>query len=165
MSAGDATKTLELTGQIISAFVGKNAVSHRDLPNLITQVYSMLSNLKQEVQAPAIIEKLEPAVSIKKSIGGDYLICLEDGKKFKTLKRHLSKAYNLTPDQYRQKWNLPHDYPMVAPAYSAQRQVLALGHGLGRKSKVIEVAALAPVEAITEKPVRKRLHLPFFGKS
>ena len=118
------------TADIIAGHVSHNAVPTADLPDAINAVYAKLS----ELGAPKVEEKaLVPAVPIRKSITDDYLICLEDGKQLKMLKRHLSTAYNMTPDEYRAKWGLPHDYPMVAPAYARTRQALARKIGLGRK--------------------------------
>lgn len=122
---------LGLTAEIVSAHVSNNPVSISDLPNLIQEVYRTLSNMGQPAAPPA--EKPQPAVPIKKSITPDYLICLEDGKKLKMLKRHLKTAFNLSPDQYREKWGLASDYPMVAPKYAEQRSSLAKSIGLGRK--------------------------------
>jgi predicted transcriptional regulator len=133
----------ELTTAVVSAFVTKNTVSAADLPKLITDVHEALAMLGAPA-APEAVETLKPAVSVRKSITPDYLICLEDGKKFKSLKRHLSQI-GLTPDEYRTKWNLPHDYPMVAPNYSASRSALAKSIGLGRK----------PAPAPTPVPRRK----------
>jgi predicted transcriptional regulator len=122
---------ITLTSDIVAAHVSNNSVSVEDLAPLITNVYSALSGLGQS--APAVEEKLEPAVSVRSSVKPDYIVCLEDGKKLKMLKRHLMTHYNLSPDQYRQRWNLPADYPMVAPNYAAKRRELAKKIGLGRK--------------------------------
>jgi len=122
---------ITLTSDIVAAHVSNNSVSVEDLPSLITNVYGALSGLGQS--APSVEEKLEPAVSIRSSVKPDYIVCLEDGKKLKMLKRHLMTHYNLTPEQYRQRWNLPADYPMVAPNYAAKRRELAKKIGLGRK--------------------------------
>ena len=126
---------IELASQIVAAYVGRNAVEQADLPKLITEVHKALEQVstqgaKEEGSEP------KPPVSVKKSITPDYLICLEDGKKFKSLKRHLRTHFNLTPEQYREKWNLPPDYPMVAPNYANSRSKLAKNMGLGqRKSR------------------------------
>jgi predicted transcriptional regulator len=122
---------IELSAEIAAAFVSHNALSPTDLPKLIAEVYAALKSLGVPAAPPT--EALKPAVSIRKSITPDYLICLEDGKKFKTLKRHLRTAYELSPEQYREKWGLPSDYPMVAPNYTATRSAMALYNGLGRK--------------------------------
>jgi len=124
----------ELTSDIVSAYVGNNAVAISDLPNLIREVYQTLSSLRDEQNEPAV-EELKPAVSIKKSITPDYLICLEDGQKFKSLKRHLRTHYGLSPEDYRERWGLPSDYPMVAPNYAQARSNLAKKMGLGQQRK------------------------------
>jgi len=124
---------LTLTADIVSSHVANNTVAVSDLPNLIENVYSALSRLGS---APVKIEsKQEPAVSVRSSVKPDYIICLEDGKKLKMLKRHLMTHYNMTPEQYRTKWNLPADYPMVAPNYANQRRQLAKKIGLGTRRK------------------------------
>lgn len=125
---------VELSADIVSAYVGHNALSVADLPKLIAEVHGALKNLKSNGAASVPVE-LKPAVPIRKSIAPDYLICLEDGKKFKSLKRHLRTHYDLSPEQYREKWGLPADYPMVAPNYSETRSRLAKDNGLGRKAK------------------------------
>jgi predicted transcriptional regulator len=122
---------IELTTEIVSAYVGSNSVGSGDLPGLIQTVFRALSNLSQPADASPEPVK-EPAVPIKKSITSDYLICLEDGRKFKSLKRHLRTKYNMGPDEYRAKWSLPKDYPMVAPNYAAARSQLAKQMGLGQ---------------------------------
>jgi predicted transcriptional regulator len=124
---------LGLTAEIVSAHVSNNPVSVADLPNLIQEVYRTLSNVGQPVAAAP--ERPQPAVPVKKSIMPDYLICLEDGKKLKMLKRHLKTSFNLTPDQYRERWGLPPDYPMVAPNYTQHRSSLAKRIGLGTKPR------------------------------
>ncbi|MEM9145315.1 MAG: MucR family transcriptional regulator [Pseudomonadota bacterium] len=124
---------LEHTSAIVSAHVSNNAVSSTDLPALIESVYATLSGLNGKPAEPEV--ELKPAVPIKKSVTDDFLICLEDGKKLKMLKRHLATAYSMTPEEYRSKWGLPHDYPMVAPKYSETRKQLAKKIGLGRKPK------------------------------
>ena len=121
---------LGLTAQIVSAHVSNNAVSRDALGELITQVYNTLISAGAEPVEP---EKLQPAVPIKKSVFPEYIVCLEDGKKLKMLKRHLQTSYNMTPEQYRQKWGLPASYPMVAPSYAGHRSSLAKKIGLGRK--------------------------------
>lgn len=122
---------LTLTTEIVSSHVANNTVAVSDLPNLIDNVFTTLSRLGTEnkVETP----KQEPAVSVRASIKPDYIVCLEDGKKLKMLKRHLMTHYNMTPEEYRAKWNLPADYPMVAPNYAAQRRTLAKKIGLGTK--------------------------------
>lgn len=125
---------VELAAHIVSAYVANNSVPAGDLPSLIASTYTALAGLGGPAPAPEP-EKLTPAVSVKKSITPDFLICLEDGNKFKSLKRHLRTAYNLSPEQYREKWNLPPDYPMVAPAYAEARSQLAKSMGLGQQRK------------------------------
>ena len=120
---------LTLTADIVASHVSNNGVPVSELPQLIQQVYATLAALGKET-APAP-ERPEPAVAIRKSVTPDYIICLEDGKKLKMLKRHLKTAYNMTPEQYRERWGLPADYPMVAPRYAEQRRELAKKIGLG----------------------------------
>ena len=123
---------LELTSDVVSAYVGNNPVSLNDLPGLIAEVHSALGSADHAANAnPA--EKQKPAVPPKKSVHHDYIICLEDGKHFKSLKRHIRTHYDLSPEEYREKWGLGHDYPMVAPAYAEARSRLAREMGLGRK--------------------------------
>ena len=143
----DASSTqavLGLTAQIVSAHVSNNVVSRDALPELIQQVFSTLMGAGTEQAEP---ERLQPAVPIKKSVFAEYIVCLEDGKKLKMLKRHLQTSYNMTPEQYRERWNLPHDYPMVAPRYAEHRSELAKKIGLGRKP-----AADAELVAAVEPP-------------
>jgi predicted transcriptional regulator len=125
---------VELTADIVSAYVSNNTVVSGDLPILINDTYDALSKAAAKASQP-IVEELNPAVPIKKSVTPDHIVCLEDGKKFKSLKRHLRTHYNLTPEEYRDKWNLPHDYPMVAPNYAAARSALAKKMGLGQRRK------------------------------
>jgi predicted transcriptional regulator len=127
---------LGLTAQIVAAHVSNNPVAPEGLPSLIQDVYRTLNGIGREVPAPAaVVERQAPAVPIKKSVFADFLICLEDGKRLKMLKRHLATAYNMTPEQYREKWGLPLDYPMVAPSYAKHRSSLAKKIGLGTKGK------------------------------
>lgn len=126
----NTSELLTLTSQIVANHVSNNSVSMSDLPQLIEQVYGALNSLANPPEEPK--EELKPAVPVKKSVTDDYIICLEDGKKMKMLKRHLSTAYGMTPEEYREKWGLPADYPMVAPTYSLKRQRLAKENGLGR---------------------------------
>jgi len=138
-ASGDAEKKpplVELAAQIVAAYVGKNAVEQADLPRLIADVHRALERAaagNRPATAPA--PEAKPAVTVRKSVTPDYLICLEDGKKFKSLKRHLRTHFNLTPEQYREKWGLPADYPMVAPNYATSRSKLAKNMGLGHKRK------------------------------
>ena len=120
-----------LTADIVAAHVSNNSVAVSDLPILIQNVHGALAGLSQPVEVP--VEKQEPAVSIRASIKPDYIVCLEDGKKLKMLKRHLMTHYGMTPEDYRTKWGLPADYPMVAPNYAEQRRTLAHKIGLGTK--------------------------------
>jgi len=124
---------ITLTADIVSAHVSNNSVAVNDLPVLIQNVHSALSGLGERVEEPQA--KQEPAVSIRSSIKPDYIVCLEDGKKLKMLKRHLMTHYSMTPDDYRQKWGLAADYPMVAPNYAEQRRTLAKKIGLGTKRR------------------------------
>ena len=130
---------LTLTTEIVAAHVSNNTVSLSDLPQLINQVYNSLANIGTAPAAP--LSRPQPAVSIKKSVQPEYLVCLEDGKKLKMLKRHLMTHYQLTPEQYRAKWSLPADYPMVAPNYAAKRSRLAKEFKLGRKAKPKKAAS------------------------
>ena len=125
---------IELTAGIVSAFVSNNSVAAGDIPALINQIHSALLRVSSGANEPSA-EPLKPAVSPKKSITPDHLVCLEDGKKFKSLKRHLRTQYNITPEQYREKWGLPPDYPMVAPNYAAARSKLAKDMGLGQQRR------------------------------
>ena len=125
-------EVLELTTEIVSAHVSNNTVAINELPNLIQEVYKTLSNVGSEQAAP---ERPRPAVAIKKSIFPDYIVCLEDGKKLKMLKRHLKTSYNMSPEEYRDRWGLGADYPMVAPNYAKHRSNLAKKIGLGTKPR------------------------------
>jgi predicted transcriptional regulator len=125
---------IELTAEIVSAYVSNNSVQAQELPGLINQVHSALTRVSTG-QAEMPSEPLKPAVSVKKSITPDHIVCLEDGKKFKSLKRHLRTQYNMTPEQYREKWGLASDYPMVAPNYAMARSQLAKQMGLGQQRK------------------------------
>lgn len=136
--------TLTLTADIVSAYVSNNAVPVAELPALIDRVNAALVGLSAAAQ-PAE-EQQKPAIPVKKSITNDYIICLEDGKKFKSLKRHLMTHHSMTPDEYREKWNLPRDYPMVAPAYATARSALAKEMGLGRKPNAAAEPEKAPAK-------------------
>ncbi|MEM5582278.1 MULTISPECIES: MucR family transcriptional regulator [unclassified Roseibium] len=125
---------IDLTADIVSAYVSNNTVASTDLPNLISEIYGALEKTANASSEPEP-EPLKPAVPIKKSVMPDYIICLEDGKKFKSLKRHLRTHYNMTPEEYREKWDLGTDYPMVAPNYAAARSELAKKMGLGQQRK------------------------------
>ncbi|MGI4793356.1 MAG: MucR family transcriptional regulator [Janthinobacterium lividum] len=148
------SSTLEYAAKIVSAHISNNSVQASDLPALIQQVYTALTTLgSAPAQAP---EKPEPAVPLKKSVFPDYIICLEDGKKLKMLKRHLMTSYNLTPEAYRERWGLPSSYPMVAPSYAERRSALAKSIGLGRKP----AAALGEEPATSAAPAKKRGRKP-----
>jgi predicted transcriptional regulator len=123
---------VELSTEIVCAYVSNNAVTAADLPKLISDVYGTLAGL-QSAAAQAQPQELKPAVPVRKSVFPEYIVCLEDGKKFKSLKRHLRTHFDLSPEEYREKWGLPADYPMVAPSYSATRSKLAKANGLGRR--------------------------------
>lgn len=124
----------EATIDIVSAYIARHPVGHVDLPILIKSVQAGLASL-QPTPAPAA-EPRKPAVPVTRSVFRDHIVCLEDGRRFKTLKRHLRTAYGLTPDEYRARWGLPHDYPVVAPAYAASRAVMARENGLGKRHRV-----------------------------
>lgn len=126
------TDVLGLTAQIVSAHVSNNSVAPDALPGLIQEVYRTLAGVGKEIVLP---DKPQPAVPVRKSVFPDHIVCLEDGKKLKMLKRHLKTSYDLTPEQYREKWQLPPDYPMVAPNYAKHRSSLAKKIGLGTKPR------------------------------
>lgn len=129
-----STNYIALTAEIVSAYVSNNPVPAADMPGLINQVHSALQRISGGPgEVPT--EPLKPAISLKKSVTPDYIVCLEDGKKFKSLKRHLRTQYDMTPEQYRDKWGLPPDYPMVAPNYAAARSQLAKQMGLGQQRR------------------------------
>lgn len=143
---------MELTASVVSAYVANNTVPAADLPVLIGQVHAALKGTSENTAQQPAPEPLKPAVPIKKSVTPDYIISLEDGKKFKSLKRHLATHHGMTPEEYRAKWNLPADYPMVAPNYAAARSALAKTMGLGRKPKAPE----KPVAPAKPKRTRKK---------
>jgi predicted transcriptional regulator len=123
-----------LAADIVCAYVSNNTVAAADLPGVIGAVHTALTQATSgQAPAPVVREEQKPAISLKKSITPEYLICLEDGKKFKSLKRHIRTHYNLSPEEYREKWGLPHDYPMVAPNYAEARSALAKKMGLGTR--------------------------------
>ena len=148
MTAADETNaaarmtTIGLAAKIVAAFLSHNAVAVADLPAVIRAVHGALSGATAPVSEP-VADKPVPAVPIKKSVTPGYIVCLEDGKKLKMLKRHLASTYGLTPDAYRAKWGLPPDYPMTAPTYAAERSSLAKAIGLGRKAAPVVEAAPA----------------------
>jgi predicted transcriptional regulator len=133
MSEQGESELLTLTADIVAAHVSNNSVAVNDLPNLIQNVHSSLMGISGQSSTPE--PRPEPKVSVRASVKPDYIVCLEDGKKLKMLKRHLMTHYNMTPDQYRQKWGLSTDYPMVAPNYAEQRRVLAKSIGLGTSGR------------------------------
>lgn len=150
MSPSDENSSIlliEFTADIVSAYVSKNSVPAGSLPDLIESINASLSKIRQptEPEAPAPA----PAVNPKRSVFPDYIVCLEDGKKFKSLKRHLNVHHGLTPDEYREKWGLKADYPMVAPNYATQRSALAKSSGLGPKT------AVKPAEMVVRQPGRR----------
>jgi predicted transcriptional regulator len=131
MNMDDKSEVIEMTADIVSAYVGNNSVSAADLPALIQSVHRALSSVSAGAEAVEAAPK-EPAVPLKRSITPDFLVCLEDGRKFKSLKRHLRTKYNMSPEDYRSKWGLAKDYPMVAPNYAKARSDLAKQMGLGQ---------------------------------
>ncbi len=128
---------IELTADIVSAYVSNNSVPASDLPALINDIYAALSRVNTGV-VPVTEEILKPAIAVKKSVTNDYITCLEDGKKFKSLKRHLRTQYDMSPEDYREKWGLPADYPMVAPNYAKARSALAKQMGLGQQRRRVK---------------------------
>ena len=146
--------TIELAAEIVSAFVSHNAVPAAELPALIGTVHDALTKVMNGSAQPPVEEPKAPAVPIKKSVQPDYIVCLEDGKRFKSLKRHLRTVYDLTPEQYRAKWGLAPDYPMVSPNYAAARSEMAKSMGLGARRKETTAAepqvAPEPVQAEPE---------------
>jgi predicted transcriptional regulator len=153
----EKSEFVEMTADIVSAYVSNSSVALADLPALISQVHRALADIATGAQAQEAAPPATPAVPVKKSITPDYLICLEDGRKFKSLKRHLRTKYDMSPDQYRAKWGLAKDYPMVAPNYAAARSNLAKQMGLGQGGRKAAAAPAAPVKAATRgrKPAAK----------
>ncbi len=154
---------IQITADIVAAFVSNNAVRAAELPAVIEAVHTSLLKASEIKTEEPVSESKAPAVPVKKSITDDFIICLEDGKKFKSLKRHLSTAYNMSPDEYRAKWGLSRDYPMVAPAYASARSSLARQMGLGRKRddaiatpELTEAVETAPMIDVAAEPARKR---------
>ena len=135
---------ISMTADVVAAYVAQNAIPSSELPALIQQIHSTLQQVASGTPQPAE-QPLTPAVPVKKSVTRDYIICLEDGKRFKSLKRHLRSSFNLSPEEYRKKWGLPYDYPMVAPNYAQTRSDLAKSMGLGNlRQKAKQAAAAAP---------------------
>ncbi|TPL96889.1 MucR family transcriptional regulator [Mesorhizobium sp. B2-3-11] len=159
----DKADFVSIAADIVAAYVANNPVPVAELPKLIGDIHAALRGIGTPAAEPVV--KLEPAVSIRKSVTPDYIICLEDGKKFKSLKRHLSTHYNLSPEEYRVKWGLPSDYPMVAPNYAAARSAMAKAAGLGRKpaepapapkaKRAPRAAAAAITPVAAKSPVKK----------
>ncbi|APG87045.1 MucR family transcriptional regulator (plasmid) [Sinorhizobium americanum CCGM7] len=137
-SSGNEERRLELTSRIVAAYLSRNVVPPADLPDLIEQTYSSLSSTSKSDKADLAVEERRPAIPIKKSVTSEFIICLEDGQKFKSLRRHLMAKYGLTPEEYRARWDLPADYPMVAPNYAEQRSALARAAGFGKRREVRE---------------------------
>ena len=136
MDDAKGARLLELATDIVSAYVAHNAVPASELPTLIKTIHTALDRVDAGPVPEPVAEPQAPAVPVRKSVTDDHIVCLEDGRKFKSLKRHLQSAYGLSPEQYRVKWGLPRDYPMVAPAYATKRSELARKIGLGRKGDV-----------------------------
>ena len=139
-SSTSVSDYIELAADIVSAYVSNNSVPTADLPHLISDVHGALMRVGAGVAPEVPNEPQKPAISVKKSVTPDYIICLEDGKRFKSLKRHLRTQYNISPDQYREKWGLPPDYPMVAPNYAEARSRLAKEMGLGQQRRRVRAA-------------------------
>ena len=136
MSEATSTNYIELAADIVSAYVSNNPVPANELSSLIQEVHTALLRVTSGASAaPVSSEAQKPAIAVKKSLNNDYIICLEDGKKFKSLKRHLRTQYNMSPEEYRDKWGLPPDYPMVAPNYAKARSNLAKQMGLGQQRR------------------------------
>ncbi|HEY8963900.1 MAG TPA: MucR family transcriptional regulator [Alphaproteobacteria bacterium] len=133
-NSNNRNELLNLTSQIVASYLSANSVPASDIPAIIDRVYKSLTNIDAP-QGAISADRPQPAVSIKKSVTPDYIVCLEDGKKLKMLKRHIKSAYGMTPDQYRERWGLPNDYPMVAPNYAEKRSRLAKTIGLGKQTK------------------------------
>jgi predicted transcriptional regulator len=159
MESMDQRTLLEATTSIVAAYVGNNTIQKEHLSALIADTFGSLARVNLPEAEP---EKLNPAVPVKRSVQPDYIICLEDGKKFKSLKRHLMSHYNMTPEEYREKWGLPADYPMVAPNYALARSTLAKQMGLGRREAPAPVVE-APQPA--GKPAKKAAKKPGAKKS
>lgn len=160
MDAADQRMLLEHTTSIVAAYVGNNTVQKEHLAALIADVFTSLAGANRAEPEP---ETLTPAVPVKRSVQPDHIVCLEDGKKFKSLKRHLMSHYNMTPEDYRAKWGLPADYPMVAPNYALARSTLAKKMGLGRRAAA-EIVVEAPPPPPTPEPARSASRKPRAGK-
>ncbi len=155
-NSAEPSSMLALTAKIVAAYVSKNSTPGAELPALIDRVFQSLAGIATGSATPAPQARPEPAVPVKKSVFADYIVCLEDGKKLKMLKRHLMTSYGLTPDAYRERWGLPSNYPMVAPAYAEKRSTLAKSIGLGRKptgtAAAVEAEAAPEEQEVTPIP-------------
>ena len=161
-------RLIDMTADIVAAFVSNNPVRAAELPDLIKTIHASLNDVVEPKPVEAQAPTLTPAVPVKKSVTDDFIVCLEDGKKFKSLRRHLATAFGMTPDDYRAKWGLPRDYPMVAPGYASKRSELAKATGLGsarRKAAPAndampaaepEAVIAAPPPVVEEAPVKRR---------
>jgi predicted transcriptional regulator len=152
MDPTDNAVLLECTTSIISAYVTNNTIQKENLPALIADTFNSLAGVER---TPSVVVELKPAVPIRRSVQPDHIVCLEDGKKFKSLKRHLMSHYNMTPQEYREKWGLPADYPMVAANYALARSELAKKSGLGRRQVAVAEAPAASVKAAKKGPAAK----------
>lgn len=132
MDSSASTELVNITASIVAAYVSNNSIASSELPALIAETHAALSRAAGRI-APVEREEVKPKIAVKKSVMPDFIICLEDGKKFKSLKRHLRTHYDMSPEDYREKWGLPHDYPMVAPNYAQARSQLAKKMGLGMR--------------------------------
>ena len=150
MTDDQRTKLVTLTGEITAAYVGAHTIGTTDLPGLMKAIHHALTTASSGTETKPVEEAKVPAVPIRRSVTPDHIVCLEDGKKFKSLKRHLRTKYDLTPDDYRAKWGLPSDYPMVCPNYAAQRSALALSMGLGKGGR--KAATTKPTTAVQRAP-------------
>lgn len=153
MTSDNNMMLLDPVTSIVAAYVANNTVPKENLASLISDVFRSLSQVGQKT---APVEELKPAVPIKRSIQPDHIVCLEDGKTFKSLKRHLMSHYNMTPEEYREKWGLPHDYPMVAPNYAQARSELAKKMGLGQRKAPIEIAPEPKAARSKKAPAAKK---------
>ena len=162
--SGEDRQYIELATEVVAAYVSNNSVPASELANLIGQVHASLTKLTAKPEEPVKVQAAPP-VSIRKSITDDYLICLEDGKRFKSLKRHLQTVYGMSPDQYREKWGLSRDYPMVAPAYAKARSALAKEMGLGASRRRVAAAPMdEPAPEPEEEPVPEVVEAPVAAK-
>jgi predicted transcriptional regulator len=152
MEADGQNTVLDCTTSIVAAYVANNTIQKENLQTLILETFNSLTRISQPA---APIEELKPATPIKRSVQPDHIICLEDGKKFKSLKRHLRTHYNMTPDQYREKWGLPADYPMVAPDYARARSEMAKKMRFGRRQEPVAVAEPVPAAKATKTSGKK----------